>query len=481
MHTLSFATIAQLRARLKAKELSEAELLEFFLQRMHQYNPQLGALLEVFDKDSIIAAAAHEGTLYAMPGVIKDNISQHTRRLSCGSAILKDFVATYDATAIARLKKEGAFIAARANMDEFAMGSSNETSAFFPAHNPWDVSRVPGGSSGGPVAAVAAGLAPWGLGTETGGSVRQPAAFCGVVGLKPTYGLISRYGVVAYASSLDQIGICTRTVYDNALVLSAIAGNDPHDSSSLPIEKRDYTAGLTGALPTGITIGVIDNMLNADGVDPEIVTAIEEVITHLQKLGAHIKRVALPAIEYSAAAYFIISRAEAASNLARFDGVRYGLRDTKATTLSGMYTGTRHDGFGTEVKSRILVGNYVLSAGYAGAFYQNAKKVQSMIRHEFNNAFSDVNLLLMPTHPEPAFKIGEYTSDPLKIDLQDYFTCSVNLAGLPALSIPCGFTKNKLPIGFQFVGPACSENLIYQVAHAYEQATPWHQQHPAGF
>ena len=481
MDSLSFVSIAYLREQLDTKKISHAELLEYFLQRMYAHNPSLGALLEVFEHDTVVQASAGAGLLHAIPGVIKDNISQSGRRLSCGSNVLHNFVATYDATAIARLKQQGAYIAGRTNLDEFAMGSSCETSAFYPAHNPWDTTRVPGGSSGGSIAAVAAGLVPWALGTDTGGSVRQPAALCGIVGLKPTYGLVSRYGVVAYASSLDQIGIATRTVRDNALILSVIAGNDPHDSSSLPIHQHDYTQKLNGKMPKEITIGIIDNALYAEGVDPEIVQAIEQAITELERLGARIKHVKLPALEYSAAAYFIISRAEAASNLARFDGVRYGLRDQEAKTLVDMYCQTRAQGFGPEVTSRIMVGNYVLSAGYADAFYENAKKVQQLLRGEFESLFADVDVLVMPTHPEPAFKLGQYSVDPLKIDLQDYFTCSINLAGVPAISLPCGFTQNKLPIGFQLIGPHCAEERIYQVADAYEQATPWHTHHPSGF
>lgn len=297
--------------------------------------------------------------------------------------------------------------------------------------------------------------------------------------MKPTYGLVSRYGLVAYASSLDQVGVFTRTVYDNALVFSVIAGHDLKDSSSLRVQKKDYADKLNDQLREDLKIGVVQNALEADGMNSEVMAATEQAINQLEKLGAKITRVTLPALDYSAAAYFIISRAEAASNLARFDGVRYAMRNKEAQTLFDMYCDTRHDGFGDEVKARILVGNYVLSTGHSGEFYQNAKKVQRLIRREFLDTFKDIDLLIMPSQPAPAFKIGTFEHDKLQMDLQDYFTCPVNLAGIPAISLPCGFSSNKLPIGFQLIGPHLSEGLLYQTAHAYEQATPWHAMHPA--
>jgi aspartyl-tRNA(Asn)/glutamyl-tRNA(Gln) amidotransferase subunit A len=481
MNSLAFATISELRAKLDDKVISPSQLLDFFIERYKKFDPIINSTLEVFDKNSVMSASSQQGPLAGIPGLVKDNISINGQNLTCASKILKDFKAVNDATAIERLKSAGALLMGRTNMDEFAMGSSTETSAFGLTKNPWDVSRVPGGSSGGSAAAVAAGLAPWALGSDTGGSVRQPAAFCGIVGFKPTYGLVSRYGLVAYGSSLDQIGIFSRTVSDAAIVLSEIAGHDMKDSSSLCVEKKDYTSLLKDALPKGLRIGVVGNALDAEGMDPEIVSAIEEAIATYESLGAQITRVALPTLDYAAAAYFILSRAEAASNLSRFDGVRYGLRDKDAQTLSDMYLNTRHDGFGPEVRSRILVGNYVLSTGHADAFYQNAKVVQRLIRREFVETFKDVDLLIMPTHPMPAFKFGAFDVDKLQMDLQDYFTCSMNLAGIPAISIPCGFTKNNLPIGMQLVGPHLSESLILQAAHAYEQKTEWHMKHPEGF
>ncbi len=478
---LAFATIQELREKLKNKELSRQELLDFFLERFTTHDAEIKSALEVFDKESILSASSLDGALDGIPGILKDNISQEGRILSCGSKILENFKAVYDATVTARLKNEGALFIGRANMDEFAMGSSTETSAYFKTKNPWDFSRVPGGSSGGSAAAVAAGLVPWALGSDTGGSVRQPSAFCGIVGMKPTYGLVSRYGLVAYGSSLDQIGVSTRSVYDNALVMSVMAGHDLKDSSSLRVEKKDYTQKLDGKLPENLRIGVIDNALSAEGMDNQVVMAVQEAIADLEKLGAKVKHLTLPTMDYAAATYFIVSRAEAASNLARFDGVRYGLRNKDVQTLDAMYADTRHDGFGDEVKSRILVGNYVLSAGHAGAFYQSAKVVQRMIRRDFLEAFKDVDLLLMPTQPAPAFKFGAYDVNKLQMDLQDYFTCPVNLAGIPAISLPCGFSKDTLPIGFQLLGPHLSEGLIYKVGYAYEQATPWHTMNPESF
>lgn len=475
---LSFASIQTLKTLLASGDISSQELLEHTLQRFAQYDGELGSALEIFDKDSIEKSSGNTGLLAGIPGLLKDNIAQKNRSLSCASKILEGYYAMQDATVTARLKKEGALLVGRANCDEFAMGSSTETSAYKKTKNPWDYNRVPGGSSGGSAAAVAAGLVPWSLGSETGGSVRQPAAFCGVVGLKPTYGLVSRNGLVAYASSLDQVGPITRTVYDSALVLSAIAGQDDNDSSTLAVRSYDYTQKLDGKIPEGLRIGVVENALHAEGIDEQVVEAIEDALRILERMGATIKRITLPSLEYSAAAYFIISRAEAASNLARFDGVRYGLRSSDVTTLQDMYAKTRHDGFGDEVRRRIMIGNYVLSAGHAGDYYLNAKKVQRVIRRDFMDNFNDVDLIVMPTHPAPAFVFGAFDRNKLQMDLQDYFTCPINLAGIPALSVPCGMSTAHMPIGFQFVGPHLSEELLCRVGHAYQQVTSWHTMHP---
>jgi aspartyl-tRNA(Asn)/glutamyl-tRNA(Gln) amidotransferase subunit A len=477
-----FITIKELEQKLANKEITREEILEFYLRRFEAFDTKVGSALEIFDKESILKNSnSTHGELYGIPGIIKDNICQKDRITSCASKILENFVSTYDATATSRLKEAGALLIGRANMDEFAMGSSTETSAFQKTHNPWDLSCVPGGSSGGSIAAVAAGLVPWALGSETGGSVRQPAALCGIVGLKPTYGLISRYGLVAYASSLDQIGIATSTVYDNARVLSVIAGKDTKDASMQQVEKKDYTQNLDGTFPKNLRIGVVDNALHAEGMDKEIVAAIEQAVEVFKQNGASIKHMQLPTLDYAAATYFILSRAEAASNLARFDGVRYGLRNKKAPTLSKMYFNSRHDGFGEEVRARILVGNYVLSAGHAGQFYNNAQKVQRLISHEFKQAFADVDILIMPVHPAPAFKLGAFANDKLQMDLQDYFTCAMNIAGIPALALPCGMSSGNMPIGFQIVGPHLSEELLFQVGHAFQQKTDWHTKTPAGY
>ena len=479
MDHLSFATIQELKNKLSSQELTVQQLLDHCIERFKQKDSHIKSALEIFDKDTVTTASANKGLLAGIPGLLKDNIAQHQRKLSCASKILEGFESTFDATAAARLKNEGALLLGRANCDEFAMGSSTETSAYQKTVNPWDSSRVPGGSSGGSAAAVAAGLVPWALGSDTGGSVRQPAAFCGIVGSKPTYGLVSRYGLVAYASSLDQIGVFTRTVYDNALVLSAIAGHDPKDSSTLMVEPTDYTKQLNGALPEGCTIGVVENALYAPGMDSEVVAAIEKALSVYEKLGATIKKIQIPLIDYAAAVYFIVSRAEAASNLARFDGIRYGLR-APADSLEEVYTNTRHDGFGPEVRSRILIGNYVLSAGHADAYYKKAKQVQAMIRQSFVDTFKEVSVLLMPTSPAPAFKFGAYAENKLQMDLQDFFTCPINLAGNAAISIPAGFSKEGLPLGFQIIAPHLGEELMFKVAHAYEQQTPWHTMHPKG-
>lgn len=477
MNTLAFASIKEIKEKLARKEISKEEVLTYFLNRFEKYDSSIESALEIFDKESILAHTKAEGSLAGIPGIIKDNILQKDRNLTCASKILKGFKATYDATVTTRLKNQGALLVGRANCDEFAMGSSGETSAYKKSKNPWDTQRVPGGSSSGSAAAVAAGLVPWSLGSETGGSIRLPAAFCNLVGIKPTYGRVSRYGLVAYGSSLDQVGAFTRTVYDNALVMSAIAGQDAKDSSTRAVDVADYTAQLTGKIKPGLTIGVIENALYAQGMDPEIAAAIETAIKEYEKLGATIKKISLPSLEYGAATYFIISRAEAASNLARFDGVRYGLR-ADVDELHEMYLKTRHDGFGSEVKARIIVGNYVLSAGHAGQYYQKANTARAIIRSEFMDAFKSVDVMLMPTHSISPFKFGSFEVDKLAMDLQDNFTCTANLAHIPALSIPCGFTKERLPIGLQLIGPDFSEELLYQTAYAYEQVAPWHTYKP---
>lgn len=480
MNDFAFATIQTLRQSLDSGRVSVPELISFYRKRFEQYDGRIGSALEIFENDTILMQPNAKGPLAGIPGLIKDNICQKGRITSCSSKILENFRSTYDATVCKKLKEAGALLVGRANCDEFAMGSSTETSAYQKTSNPWDSSRVPGGSSGGSIAAVAAGLVPWALGSETGGSVRQPAAFCGIVGSKPTYGLVSRYGLVAYGSSIDQIGIATRTVDDNALILSVIAGKDTHDSTTREA-KIDYMSGLTGQLQKNLTIGVIDNAMGAEGMELEVSALLNQALKKFEQMGAQIVHLTLPTMDYSAAVYFMVSRAEAASNLARFDGVRYGFRDKTAQTLSDMYTETRGKGFGAEVKRRILIGNYVLSAGHADEYYKSAKIVQSLMRTEFVETFKKVDLLFCPVSASGAFKFGQFANNKLQMDLQDYFTAAANLTGIPAVAIPCGFTSEKLPIGFQLMGPDFSESLIFQTAHAYEQATPWHTMHPNKF
>jgi aspartyl-tRNA(Asn)/glutamyl-tRNA(Gln) amidotransferase subunit A len=477
---LAYASIAELRALLAEKKITPAELLQYTHARFREHDPRIGSALEIFDAASTLAASQTTGSLAGIPGLIKDNICQKNRITSCASRMLASYQAPYDATVIDRLKEQGSLLVGRANMDEFAMGSSTETSAFQKTMNPWDVAKVPGGSGGGSAAAVAAGLVPYALGSDTGGSVRQPAALCGGVGLKPTYGLVSRYGLVAYGSSLDQIGINTRTVADCAEVLSVIAGHDKRDSSSLEQPRTDYTKSLTGSIPSGLRVGICKNMLEAEGVERGVYDAMQEAVREFERMGATISEISLPSLDYSAATYFIISRAEAASNLARFDGVRYGYRSDNAETLQELYQMSRREGFGDNVRLRILVGNYVLSAGYSGDFYINANKARQLMRDQLTEAFKQIDVLLIPSQPAPAFGFNAFKDNALQMDLQDYYTCFANLTGVPALSVPCGFVDN-MPIGFQLVGPHLSESLLLQVGHAYQQQTAWHAAKPAGF
>lgn len=478
MKELYFASIKTLKDKLSKKEITKDQILESCISRFKDIDKKIGSALQVFDKESILSNSNSEGSLAGIPGLVKDNIFQDSRNITCASKILENYSAPYDATVSSRLKKSGAFLVGTANMDEFAMGSSTETSAYKTTQNPWNLKKVPGGSSGGSAAAVAAGLAYWALGSDTGGSIRQPAAFCGVVGLKPTYGLVSRYGLVAYGSSLDCIGPITRTVYDNALVFSSIAGYDPKDSSSLKVEAKDYTQNLDGKLKENFTLGVIENMLNMEGFDSDVKEALDKAIEKYKELGAKIKYISLPSIDHSAATYFILSRAEAASNLARFDGVKYGYRSSDVETLDEMYKSTRHKGFGKEVQRRILIGNYVLSSGHAHEYYDSAQKTRAVIREEFLDAFKEVDMLFAPVSPSEAFDFGAYADNKLQMDLQDYFTAAINLAKIPAIALPCGFTKSKMPIGFQLIGPDLSESDLYKAAYAYEAQTPWHKEHP---
>lgn len=475
-----FITIKELLHGLEKKQYSVEEVVSFFQKRIEKYNPQLNAFLEQFDTESIKSDFYGVGTLGGIPGAVKNNMSIENRKVTCGSKILENYKAPYSATVIERIYKAGGIILGTTNLDEFAMGASGEFSAYGPTKNPWDLERTPGGSSAGSSAAVAAGLVPWALGTETGGSVRQPAAFCGLVGLYPTYGRFSRYGLVAFASSTDQPGPLTKTVYDNALLASALSGHDPKDSTSLPEPQRDFTKNLDGKLPEKLTIGVIRDSLEAEGVNEEVKVSFKKAIKHLEHLGATIKQISLPDLKYGIAVYFILGYAEAASNLSRFDGTLFGARDKDVEGLINMYIKTRHDGFGDEVKRRILMGNYALSSSHKDAYYEKAVHVRRAIRAEFDDAFKNVDVLISPTVATPPFKIGELRSDPIAMYLNDYFTIPNCITGMPALSLPCGHTKAGLPIGLQFIGPRLSEELLYRIGYAYEQSTDHHLRHPKG-
>jgi aspartyl-tRNA(Asn)/glutamyl-tRNA(Gln) amidotransferase subunit A len=478
-------TIHELGERFRRRELTPSEVTEAYLARIVALDPQVQAYLTVTrepamrqaaEADARYAAGTPRGPLDGVPIAVKDVLCTRGIRTTCGSRILESFVPPYDATAVARLLAAGAVLLGKLNMDEFAMGSSTENSAFFPTRNPWDLTRVPGGSSGGSAAAVAARLAAAALGTDTGGSIRQPAAFCGDVGLKPTYGRVSRYGLVAFASSLDQIGPLARDVEDAALVLGAIAGHDPLDSTSVDVPVPDYRA-LLGRGVDGLKVGIPAEYF-IEGLDPEVEAAVRAAIRVLEELGARSEPVSLPHTEYALAAYYLIAPAEASSNLARYDGVKYGLRAGRARDLIEMYSRTRAAGFGAEVKRRVMLGTYALSAGYYDAYYGKAQRVRTLVRRDFQAAFERVDVIAAPTTPGVAFKFGE-KEDPLQMYLNDVFTIPGNLSGLPGVAIPAGFTMAGLPIGLQLVGRAFDEAGLLRVAHAYERATAWHERAPA--
>jgi aspartyl-tRNA(Asn)/glutamyl-tRNA(Gln) amidotransferase subunit A len=452
-------------------------LTESFYAKIEKDDPQIGSYLTLakergFAKAAAIDDVAKSGKalppLAGVPVGIKDVLVTRGVRTTAGSKILGNYIPPYDCTAVARLESAGAVVLGKMNCDEFAMGSSNENSAWKPVHNPRDLSRVPGGSSGGSAAAVAADLAVATLGSDTGGSIRQPASFCGVVGLKPTYGRVSRYGLIAFASSLDHIGPLTKTVRDAAIVLRTIAGRDPMDSTSAELPVPDYVAELEKPI-RGMRVGVAREYMG-EGLDPEVRSAVEDAVQSLAELGCEIVEVSLPHTEYAIPAYYIVATAEASSNLARFDGVRYGYRAENARTLSEMYRRTRDLGFGTEVKRRIMLGTYALSAGYYDAYYLKAQKVRTLLTRDFDDAFKQVDAIVAPTSPTAAFKLGDKTDDPLAMYLADIYTVTANLAGIPGISIPCGQTKGKLPIGMQIFGKHFDEATILRLAHAYEQA-----------
>ncbi len=469
--------IASLQSSLASGETTARAVTQAALTAAENLNEELNAFLELNQTgalsraDELDSSPDPRQTLRGIPIAVKDNICTRGLQTSCGSRILGPYHPPYNATAIDRLNAAGAIIVGKTNCDEFAMGSSNENSAFGPVRNPWDTTRVPGGSSGGSAAAVAAGIVPAALGSETGGSVRQPAALCGVVGLKPTYGRISRYGLVAFASSLDQIGVLGRSALDVASVLSVVAGRDENDATTAAVPVPDY-AGEIGKDIAGMRIGV-PRELFGEGLDQEVRESVERAIDAYRELGAEIVDVELPHSKYCIAVYYIIATAEASSNLARFDGVRYGFRAEDAPALREMYRKTRDEGFGAEVKRRIMLGTYVLSSGYYEAYYRKAQQVRTLIKQDFQKAFAVCDAIATPTTPTTAFLLGEKTDDPLAMYLNDIYTCTANLAGIPGISLPCGLSSEGLPIGFQFIGPHWSEAALLRLAHAYEQKHPF--------
>ena len=470
---------------LDAGRLSAVELMRALIARRHSVDGRVKAFNSYDEADALAQARASDarrgsgkarGPLDGIPVGIKDVIAVAGQPLTASSRMLENFVSPYDATVIRRLRDAGAVCWGRLNLDEFAMGSSTENSAFGATSNPWDLERVPGGSSGGSAAAVSAGEAVAALGSDTGGSIRQPAALCGVVGLKPTYGLVSRYGLIAFASSLDQIGPFARTVEDAAILLGAIAGHDPLDSTSFKAEIPDYRRGLSER--KGPWKLVIAREYFADGLDPEVGAAVQGAIEFYRKRGCEIREISLPHTKYAVGAYYIIATAECSSNLARYDGIRYGHRSTAATDAVDIYFKSRSEGFGEEVKRRIILGTYVLSSGYHDAYYLRAQKVRTLIRRDFLEAYKQVDAIITPTTPTPAFRKGEKSADPLAMYLNDIYTIGVNLAGLPGISVPCGFTGGGLPIGLQIIGQPFREAELLSMAHAYEAAHGWHARHP---
>jgi len=477
--SLAHETVASLRRRLAKKEIKSRDIVSDLLKEIDAREKTIHAYTQV-DRESALKAADQADVSLPLGGIpiaLKDNLNAIGDPCTCSSKILEGYKAPYDATAVARLRQAGAVFLGRTNMDEFAMGSSTENSALGVTRNPWDSSRIPGGSSGGSAAAVAGRIALAALGSDTGGSIRQPAALCGCVGLKPTYGRISRFGLVAFASSLDQIGPLTRTVEDSALLLSSLAGHDPRDNTTDPRSPETFLSKPMNSVK-GLKVGLPKEYF-IPGMDGETEKAVRAAADWFQKNGAEIKEVSLPLTPSAIAVYYILATAEASANLARFDGVRYGRRAADPRDVLDLYQRTREEGFGPEVKRRIILGTFVLSAGYTDAYYRKAQKVRGLIRQDFEKAFQGCDLLLTPTSPEPAFQLGERTQDPLKMYLADVFTISVNLAGTCGISLPCGFTKSNLPIGLQLIGPRFGEEKMLQAAHAYEQSHDFWKRMPS--
>jgi aspartyl-tRNA(Asn)/glutamyl-tRNA(Gln) amidotransferase subunit A len=486
MDRLEMHTIAQLAAGLHAGEFSSVELTRAFLERIECFDPSLNAFITITAEraleqaaaaDKRIAAGSHE-TLTGVPIAHKDIFCTRGVRTSCGSRILDNFIAPYDATVVEKFNDAGLVMLGKTNLDEFAMGSSNETSYYGPVKNPWDSTAVPGGSSGGSAAAVAAGLTPGATGTDTGGSIRQPAALCGITGIKPTYGRVSRWGMIAYASSLDQGGALARSAEDVALLLQVMAGFDRRDSTSVDRETPDYRTALSADV-AGLRIGLPREYFG-EGLESGVARNIEEAVAEYRKLGAEVVEISLPNSHLAVPAYYVVAPAECSSNLARFDGVRYGYRCQEPKDLLDLYTRSREEGFGAEVKRRIMVGTYALSAGYYDAYYLKAQRIRRLISEDFKRAFAEIDVIMGPTSPTVAFDLGEKINDPVTMYLSDIYTIAVNLAGLPAMSIPVGFVRDR-PVGLQLIGNYFDEARLLNVAHRYQRVTDWHQRSPAGF
>ncbi|MCR8635861.1 Asp-tRNA(Asn)/Glu-tRNA(Gln) amidotransferase subunit GatA [Paenibacillus radicis (ex Xue et al. 2023)] len=477
--------LQEIHNRLKAKEITVSDLVNESYGRIGQVDGKVKAFLTLDEENARSAAKALDeqlgssdsrGLLFGLPIGIKDNIVTEGVTTTCASQFLRNFNPVYDATVVTKLKEAQAVSIGKLNMDEFAMGGSNENSSFHTTYNPWNLEHVPGGSSGGSAAAVAAGEVYFSLGSDTGGSIRQPAAYCGIVGLKPTYGLVSRFGLVAFASSLDQIGPLTKNVEDSAYLLQAIAGYDPKDSTSAKVDIPDYLSALSGDVK-GLRIALPKEYMG-EGIDPKVREAVQSALKVLEGLGAVVEEVSLPHSEYAVATYYLLASSEASSNLARFDGVRYGVRAENPRNLLELYHRSRSEGFGPEVKRRIMLGTYALSSGYYDAYYLKAQKVRTLIKQDFDNVFEKYDVIIGPTAPTTAFKVGSQVDNPLTMYLNDIMTIPVNLAGVPAISIPCGFAEG-LPVGLQIIGKALDESTILRVAHAFEQNTDFHKQRPA--
>jgi aspartyl-tRNA(Asn)/glutamyl-tRNA(Gln) amidotransferase subunit A len=480
MKELYELTASEIREKYDKKEVTVVEVVKSFLNRIKEEDEKIKAFITVCEDSALAMAEKVQvlfdkgeklGPLAGIPIAIKDNMCIKGVKTTCGSKILENFISPYNATVINKLNDEHAIILGKLNMDEFAMGSSTENSAFFITKNPLNLNKVPGGSSGGSAASVADNMAVITLGSDTGGSIREPASFCGVVGLKPTYGLVSRYGLVAFASSLDQIGPISRNVKDNALMLNVVAGHDEMDSTSAKLEKKDYAKALVNDVK-GLKIGIPKEYF-AEGIDKEVRIVVEKAIEEFKKLGAIVEECSIPTTKYALPTYYIIACAEASSNLGRFDGIRYGYRTKKYDNLKDIYRNSRSEGFGSEVKRRIILGTYVLSSGYYDAYYKKAQKVRTLIKKEFQELFSKYDVILTPTSPIAAFDIGSKVKNPLEMYMADILTVPINIAGVPAISIPCGKNKEEMPIGLQLIGNYFSEETLYRAAYTYEQNTDW--------